>query len=110
MRCSSRGCKESDATEQLNWTDLPQVGTRGSEGISPLWPPLPGKIIKRFFSTSPKTAFEIQFDTGVQTAELSSNETDHLGSITDKTVWDCRVSLYHLSFSPTSHGIGILVL
>ena len=32
-----------------------QVGTHSFEGISPLWPPLPGKAIKLFFSTSPKT-------------------------------------------------------
>ena len=32
----------------------PQLGTRSVEGISPLWPPLPGKAIKIFFSTSPK--------------------------------------------------------
>ena len=32
---------------------LPQVGTHSSEGISLLWPPLPGKA-KLFFSTSPK--------------------------------------------------------
>ena len=27
----------------------PQLGTRSVEGISPLWPPLPGKAIKIFF-------------------------------------------------------------
>ena len=32
-----------------------QGGTRSSEGISLLWPPLPGKAIKLFFSTLPKT-------------------------------------------------------
>ena len=32
-----------------------QVRTHGFEGISPLWPPLSGKGIKLFFSTSPKT-------------------------------------------------------
>ena len=32
-----------------------QVGTHSSEGISPLWPLLPGKATKLFFSTSPKT-------------------------------------------------------
>lgn len=29
-------------------------GTHSFAGISPLWPPLPGKAIKRSFSTSPK--------------------------------------------------------
>ena len=29
-------------------------------------PPLPGKAMKLFFSTSPKTASEIQFDTSAQ--------------------------------------------
>ena len=32
-----------------------QVGTHSLEGISPLWPPLPGKAIKLFYSTSLKT-------------------------------------------------------
>ena len=32
-----------------------QDGTKSFEGISPSWPPLPGKAIKLFFSTSPKT-------------------------------------------------------
>ena len=32
-----------------------QVGTHSFEGISLLWPPLPGKAIKLFFSASPKT-------------------------------------------------------
>ena len=32
-----------------------QVETHSFEGISPLWPPLPGRAIKLFFSTSPKT-------------------------------------------------------
>ena len=31
-----------------------QAGTHSSEGMSPLWPPLPGKAVKLFFSTSPK--------------------------------------------------------
>ena len=33
----------------------PQVGIHSFEGINPLCPPLPGKAIKLFFSTSPKT-------------------------------------------------------
>ena len=32
-----------------------QVGTHSFEDISPLWPPLPGKAIKLFFSASPKS-------------------------------------------------------
>ena len=35
--------------------NLLQVGTHSFEGISLLWPPLPGKVIKLSFSTSPKT-------------------------------------------------------
>ena len=31
------------------------AGAHSFEGICPLWPPLPGKAIKLFFSTSPKT-------------------------------------------------------
>ena len=32
-----------------------QVGTLSFESVTALWPPLPGKAIKLFFSTSPKT-------------------------------------------------------
>ena len=32
-----------------------EVRTHSFEGISPLWPPLPGQAVKLFFSTSPKT-------------------------------------------------------
>ena len=32
-----------------------QVGPHSLEGISSLWPPLPGKAIKLFFPTSPQT-------------------------------------------------------
>ena len=43
----------------LNTIKIPhyplQGGTHSSEGTSPLWPPLPGKAIKLFFSTSSKT-------------------------------------------------------
>ena len=38
---------------------LLQIRTYSFEGIGPLWPPLPGKAIKLFFSTSPKTLSEI---------------------------------------------------
>ena len=34
---------------------LPQVGTHGFEGISPLWLPSPDEVIKLSFSASPKT-------------------------------------------------------
>ena len=101
VRCSSWGRKELDATERLNWTDLPQVGTRGSEGISLLWPPLPGKIIKRFFFYFTQNCLRNSIWHWCTASWAFSNKTDHLGSITDKTVWDRRVSLYHLSlFSP----------
>ena len=36
-----------------------QIRICSFEGIGPLWPPLPGKAIKLFFSTSPKTLSEI---------------------------------------------------
>ena len=40
----------------LENSSLPlQVGTHSFEGISQLWTPLPGKAIKLFFFTSPKT-------------------------------------------------------
>ena len=39
-----------------------QVRTHSFEGIIPLWSPLPGKAIKLFFSTSPKT-LSLRFNT-----------------------------------------------
>ena len=45
---------------------LLQVGRHNFEGMSPLRSLLPGKVIKRPFSTSPKAVSEIQFHTGVQ--------------------------------------------
>ena len=53
---------------------LPQVRTCDFEGISPLWPPLPGRVIRLSFSTSPKT-LSLRFDS-VQVyreAELSAS-------------------------------------
>ena len=38
---------------------LPQVGTYGFEGVNPLWPPLPGKVIKIFFPIQKAYASEI---------------------------------------------------
>ena len=40
---------------------LPQVGTHEFEGISPLWPPVPGKVIRLSFPTSPKI-LSLRFD------------------------------------------------
>ena len=51
-----------------------QNRTCSFEGISPLWPPLPGKAIKLLFSTSPKTLSEIQFSIRVQRPDLTSNK------------------------------------
>ena len=45
---------------------LSQMGTRGSESMSPLWPPLPGKAMKLSFSTSPKTVSKISRGTRIQ--------------------------------------------
>ena len=43
----------------------PLVGTHSFEGISPLWPSLPGKAIRLFFSTSPRTLVsKIKFGAG----------------------------------------------
>ena len=39
------------------------VGTDSLEGLSSLWPPLPGKAMKLFFSTSPKTLSQ-RFNSG----------------------------------------------
>ena len=44
------------------------------QGISPLWPPLPGKAVKLFFPTSLKTVSEISFGVGVQRPDLASAE------------------------------------
>ena len=43
-----------------------QVGTHGFDSMSLLCPPLPGKAIKLFFSTSPKTVSKTQFSTSIQ--------------------------------------------
>ena len=43
---------------------LPQGETHGFEGISQLWPPLPGKAIMLSFSTSPQT-LSLRFDSGL---------------------------------------------
>ena len=48
---------------------LPSVGHTVLKGMSPLCPPLPGKAVKLFFSTSPKTVSEIQF--GISAERLS---------------------------------------
>ena len=45
-------------TVKLLTTPL-QVRTHSFEGISPVWPAFPGKVIKLFFSTSLKTISEI---------------------------------------------------
>ena len=51
-------CSRTDHTlfeQLLQNVYLFQVGTHGFEAISPLWPPLPGKVIKLSFSILPKT-------------------------------------------------------
>ena len=42
-----------------------QIRAHILEGISPLWPPLPGKTIKLFFSTSPQ-ALSLRFDSAAE--------------------------------------------
>ena len=42
-----------------NSHSLPQIGTHGFEGINPLWPPLPGKVIKILFPIQKAYASEI---------------------------------------------------
>ena len=40
-----------------------EVGAHSLEAVTPLWPPLPGKAIKLFFSTSP-TTLSLRFNSG----------------------------------------------
>ena len=59
---------------------LLQVGTCGFDSISPLSPPLPGKVIKLAFSTSLKTLVsEIQFSPMVQRRWAFSIRSDIVG-------------------------------
>ena len=55
---------------------LLQGGTHGFESKSPLWPPLPGKERKLFFSTSPRTLSR-RFSLALvdREAELSASST-----------------------------------
>ena len=56
-----------------------QVRTHSSEGTGPLWPPLPGKAIKLFFSTSPKT-LSLTFDSALMHGDgVSHATTQHKG-------------------------------
>ena len=62
-------------------------GDTGFEGISPLWPPLPGKAVKLFCSTSPKTLSQ-RLDSALvyrEAAELSESHT-HVHTHTCKPV------------------------
>ena len=58
-------------------TSIFQVGIRGFEGISPLWPPLPGKVIKLSFSILPKT-LALRFNSVYREAECSAPEWQFL--------------------------------
>ena len=52
----------------------PLGGDRGFLGRNHLWPPLPGRAIRPFFSTSPKTLIsEIQSGIGAQSPTFSIN-------------------------------------
>ena len=55
----SEECPQTDQALLLEHYKTPhyplQEGTHSFKGISPPWPPLSGKAIKLFFSTSPKT-------------------------------------------------------
>ena len=59
----SEECPRADHALLLEHYKIPhypfQAGTHNLEGISPLWPRLPGKAIKLFLSTSPKTVSKI---------------------------------------------------
>ena len=61
---------------------LLRVGTRGFDSISPLWPPLPGKVKKLAFSTSPKT-LSPRFNSAplYREGELSASEVTLLGDM-----------------------------
>ena len=55
----SEECPQADHPLLLEHYKTPhyplQGGTYSLEGISLLWPPLPGRAVKLFLSTSPKT-------------------------------------------------------
>ena len=55
----SEKCPAADHALLLEHDQAPYYpllgGTHSFEGTNPLWPPLPGKAIKLFFSTSPKS-------------------------------------------------------
>ena len=74
---------------------LLQVGTPGFEGISPLWPPSPGKVKKLSFFTSPITQ-SLKLDSVLvyREAELSASE---LKNISRNTLF------LPLIFCPTIH-------
>ena len=61
-------------------TSIFQVGTHGFEGISPLWPPLPGKVIKLSFSILPKT-LALRFNSVYREAECSAPEWQFLKQV-----------------------------
>ena len=86
----SWGRKESDMTERLNWTDW-----------SALCPPFPGKAIKLFFSTLPKTlVFKIPFSVGVQRLSFghqSSCKTQLRGSFLLQANWNEAFLLHFYS-------------
>ena len=51
-----------------------QGGTHSSEGISPLWPPLPGKAIKLFYFTQ-NSVSTFLFGTGEQKPSFGNKQT-----------------------------------
>ena len=76
-------CPRTDQTlfeRLLQHLYLFQVGTRGFEGISPLWPLLPGKVIKLSFSILPKT-LALRFNLVYREAERSASEWQFLNQV-----------------------------
>ena len=83
----------------LNTIKIPhyplQGGTHSSEGTSPLWPPLPGKAIKLFFSTSSKTLSRCFCSALVNRGGVSATEAERnrsgacrgIGSASSRQEW-----------------------
>ena len=82
-----------------------QVGTHSSEGIRPLQPPLPGKAIKLFFSTSPKTLSLIFNSVSGQRGQIQLQNWPYLFSFSFWLCW-AFVAAHRLSLivgRPTLH-------
>ena len=119
----SEKCPQADHTlpfEPLlqNSSLLPLGQDNSFEGISLWWPLLPGKAIKLFFSTSPKTLFpEIQISTRVKEQNFSYSAHEKMQpriplsslSLREVAIWTASMNKEVGSLSPDK-SIGIFVM